>query len=138
MTAEWEAWSAPFLADPSDEAANAARAAQTRQLAAAILAAPVGAKVGAMTLVTAGWSRERGDQADAVAGPGSEAWITALGAHEHATLTADGKSANRQAWCECPGLNDFENWVRYEGWTARGCEAHGFVCGTCRRLAQTG
>jgi len=128
-------WDEPFLADPRDEAANAARGDLTRALAAATLAARVGTAVGGMTVVGAGWSRERGDYADSVAEVGSDAWKAALGSHEDATLTSDGRGAIRDAWCECPAPG---GWVRYEGWTARGCEAHGFVCGGCRRVTQTG
>jgi hypothetical protein len=51
-----EAWDVPFLADPSDEAANAARGEQTRELAAAILAVPLMTSVGGMTVASAGWS----------------------------------------------------------------------------------
>lgn len=129
-------WDQPFLADPRDAAANAARTALTRRLAAATLAADLGTRVGALTVVAGGWSRERAAQADAAGAAGSPAWYAALGAHEHATLTGDGKAAARHAWCECP--ESLDRWVRYEGWTAAGCEAHGFVCADCRRLVQTG
>src|SRR5450755_3099990 len=100
-------WDEPFLADPRDEAANAARGDLTRALAAATLAARVGTAVGGMTVVGAGWSRERGDYADSVAEVGSDAW-------KDATLTSDGRGAIRDAWCECPAPG---GWVRYEGWT---------------------
>lgn len=132
------AWSEPFLADPFNEAAMAARSEQTRHVARLLLAAPLRTEVGGLVIDTAGWSRERGEAADAVGEPGSPEWFAALGDHEHATLTADGECADRARWCECrPGPRG-ESWVRYEHWTERGMERHGFVCPSCRRLTQTG
>jgi hypothetical protein len=52
-----------------------------------------------------------------------------------AVLTADGRGARYDAWCESPG--DGESWVYYERWTAEFAR-HGFVCRDCRRLTQTG
>ena len=139
LTSLRAAWDQPFLADPSDEAASKARGEQTRALAAQILAAPLNTPVGALTVATAGWSKERGEHADSVASSRTDpaAWIAALGTHEDAVLTSDGKPAVRTAWCETPD-QPAEGWVRYEAWTARGCEAHGFVCPDCRKLLQTG
>ena len=87
---------------------------------------------------TGGWSRERGMHADSVAGRGTPEWVVALGDHEHATLTGDGHAAVRSQWCTC--LADFPacEWVRYEYWTTRGCEHHGFVHSECRKLLQVG
>ena len=130
-------WDAPFTGDMTDEAISA-RGDLTRELASLILGAQIMTRVGDLTVVGGGWSKERGDYADATAEAGSAGWIAALGAHENATLTSDGRGANRQAWCECAGLNDAAAWVRYEGWTEQGMDAHGFVCGTCRRITQTG
>lgn len=132
------AWSGPFLADPRDEAASAARTAQTREVARLLLAAPLRTEVGGLTVYTAGWSRERGAEADAAGEPGSPVWFAALGAHQHATLTSDGGAADRARWCECQPEPSGETWVRYEFWTERGQERHGFVCPSCRRLVQTG
>ena len=137
-------WDAPFTADPRDDTATASRTNLTRELAAAILAAdlydPVRGErtqVGGLFISGAGWSRERAAAADAAAAPGTPEWITALGTHEHATLTSDGRTANRARWCLC-GEPDAAEWVRYEHWTARGCEAHGYVHRGCRRLLQAG
>jgi hypothetical protein len=105
-------------------------------MAAHILAAPLRTEVGGMVIYTAGWSRETADRADATAGIGTDAWIAALGAHEHATMTSDGRSATRNHWCDC--TTDMGCWVRYEHWTAAGMTAHGYVCRTCRQLKQTG
>jgi hypothetical protein len=132
------AWSEPFLADPFDEAASAARTAQTREVARLLLAAPLRTKIGGLVVDTAGWSRERAGKADAAGEPGSPEWIAALGGHEHATLTSDGAAADRTRWCECRPEPGGETWVRYEHWTERGRERHGFVCPACRRLTQTG
>lgn len=128
-------WDAPFLADPADHAANDERGQLTRELAASILAADLMTTVGDLFITTAGWSRERGDQANSAGKPGSEQWLAALGTPEHATLTADGRHVNRAAWCKCP---QNAAWVRYEYWTAEGCQRHGFVCAGCRRLIQVG
>jgi hypothetical protein len=137
-------WDAPFLAGPSDAAAMAARSQLTRDLAAAILAAGIldrehatRTQVGDLVITSAGWSRERGDLAAAKAEPGTPEWIAALGAHDHATLTSDGRGANREQWC-CCSEPPFSEWVRYEHWTERGREAHGFVHSECRRLLQSG
>ena len=132
------AWSAPFLADPRDEAANAARTAQTREVARLLLAAPLRTKVGGLTVFTAGWSKERADQARAAREAGSPEWFAALGDHEHATLTSDGGAADRWHWCECEPFPAGETYVRYEHWSERGMERHGYVCPDCRRLTQTG
>lgn len=139
-------WDAPFLADPSACAAMAARTTLTRELAAAILAAPLydaeaGARtrVGSMIIAGGGWSKERGDAADAAAEPGTPEWRAALGDHEHATLTADGHGANRGTWCACPNDEVFaDQWIRYEHWTAEGMSRHGYVHSECRRLLQAG
>lgn len=130
-------WDQPFLADPSDDAAFAARQALTVDLAALILRAPLPTRAGGLTIYTGGWSREHGDAAAAAGEPGSAAWITALGAYEHATLTGDGKAAQRDGWCHCPG-QPADSWVPYESWTAAGRVAHGFVCQSCRALIQVG
>lgn len=133
------AWDAPFLADPFDEAASAARTAETRRVAALLLAAPLRTKVGGLVVFTAGWSRERAAAANAAGEPGSPAWFAALGDHEHATLTSDGGAADRSHWCQCPNDDVFaDQWVRYEHWTERGMERHGYVHATCRRLLQVG
>jgi hypothetical protein len=107
-------------------------------LAAAALAAKVGTRVetfdGPLTKNLGTWSVET-VQAAAKAGPeGSEAWYAALGGHEEATLTSDGRGAIVEGWCHCGGVEQ----ARYERWSARGREAHGFVCKTCRWLTQTG
>jgi hypothetical protein len=137
-------WDAPFTADPRDDTASAGRTSLTRDLAAAILAAdlydPVRGdrtQVGDLFINSGGWSREPAAAADAAAAAGTPEWIAALGPHEHATLTSDGGSANRAQWCRC-GDPDVLEWVRYEHWTASGCEAHGYVHRECRRLLQVG
>ena len=132
-------WSQLFLGDD-----YAARGEQTRRLAALVLAADLRTRVGDLMVSNAGWSKGRGDYADSVAEPGSDAWRAALGDHEHTTMTGDGRGADRQRWCQCsvhgldPGPVPFGEWVRYEGWTAAGRDAHGFVHSVCRRILQTG
>jgi hypothetical protein len=107
-----------------------------------ILAAPLNQVIesvnGPLTKSGGGWSREAGERADAAGEPGSEAWWAALGPHEHATLTQDGGPAEPSAWCSHKTPADA--WVRYERWSPRGCEAHGYVCPRedCRRLVQSG
>ena len=65
--------------------------------------------------------------------------FTATGQFQ-ATLTGDGKPVTRTGWCQCaepvPAVDN--GWVYYEAWSARGREAHGWACVTCRRLTQTG
>jgi hypothetical protein len=138
-------WDAPFTAAPADGAASAARGTLTRDLAAAILAADLHdparggrTRVGDLFIYNAGWSRERAAAADAAAAAGTPEWVAALGTHEHATLTGDGGAAIRDQWCLCGGQPPAADWIRYEHWTARGREAHGFVHRGCRRLIQAG
>jgi hypothetical protein len=138
MRAEWDNWHDPFLSGMSQELVLEARKAATRELAAAILTFRRHTPVGNLILTSAGWSREAADRANAAAVTGTPEWFAALGAYEHATLTEDGRSARRDAWCPCPEDDSAGTWVRYEYWTARGMEAHGYVCPECRRLTQAG
>ena len=57
-------------------------------------------------------------------------------APEQVLLTSDGRYAETHAWHEGPA--DDAEWVRYERYSARGMESHGFVHGVSRRLVQTG
>lgn len=133
------AWSAPFLADPSDDAASAARGEQTRELAGLVLAAGTRARVGDLTIVAGSWSRKQADYAYSVADPAVDldAFEAALGSFSDATLTSDGDYVARDLWCRCAS-SAAAGWVRYEGWTAEGRSAHGFACPSCRALAQVG
>lgn len=138
------AWSEPFLASPRDDAANEARSAQTRALAAAILTADLldagtggRTRVGSLHLADTGWSRERGAAA-ARQPAGSAAWRADLGVPERATLTSDGEPVSRTAWCVCVPQPSASTWVRYEAWVPEGRVAHGFACPSCRRITQTG
>lgn len=108
-------------------------------LAKQALATKVGRTVdtfdGPLTKHHGSWSAEATARADAVAGKvGAKEWRAALGPHAEATLTGDGQAAIVRGWCDCSAVEQ----VRYERWSARGREAHGFVCKTCRRLTQTG
>lgn len=107
-------------------------------LAETILAAKVGTRIetfdGPLTKYHGGWSKEAGARADAAGEAGSPEWYAALGTNETATLTSDGRGAIVEDWCSCGGVKQ----ERYERWSARGREAHGFVCKTCRYLTQTG
>lgn len=139
-TAELDAaraeWDKPYTGPPGP---CPERSAQTKALAALILAAPVGTKIGPLVKNQGGWSEANGAKADAAGTPGSPAWRAALGPHEDATLTGDGGGAIRTGWCGCKGaFADADGWVRYEVWTAAGQERHGFVCAACRKLLQTG
>jgi hypothetical protein len=132
MRADWEHY------EPSGDgwwSTVEGRTQQTRELAAAILAAPLGTPVGDVKLTSGGWSKETANRADATALVATPEWYDTLGPREHATLTGDGRSALHEAWCQCP---DPAGWVAYERWTAEGRIAHGFVHETCRRLIQTG
>jgi hypothetical protein len=51
-------------------------------------------------------------------------------------LTADGRTARNQ-WCGCV-QREMDRWVRFERWSARGRESHGYLCSTCRAITQTG
>lgn len=138
LTERYAAWDAPWTGDPFSDADSAARTAETKALAALILAAPLGTRLGAMTVVSGGWSAEQAALADQAKEPyGSPEWYAALGARDRVVLTGDGRSANYQQWCEQPD-GPHGDWVRYTRWTAQGQVAHGFVCSRCRKLTQTG
>jgi len=134
------AWDEPFTAGPADEKASRDRAQLARYLADVILCSPPRTAVGGLIIVSAGWSKERGDYADSVADSATDpqGWIAALGRHETAVLTSDGQTAARTGWCACTDAAGPGSQVRYEAWSERGCEAHGFVCAGCRKLTQTG
>jgi hypothetical protein len=136
LTAAYQAWTGPWAGDPFSEADCADRGHQTRQLAAAILAAPVGTHIGPMTKNHGGWDADAGRRADATADPGSDEWRAALGAHTTATLTGDGRGARRDMFCRCN--TPVTRWVRYEAYSAAGQEAHGFICPDCRGITQAG
>lgn len=59
------------------------------------------------------------------------------GTAECAVLTADGRGARYDAWCDCPQSPAGESWVYYERWTAEFVR-HGFLCPACRKITQTG
>jgi hypothetical protein len=136
LSERYRAWSAPFLADPRDEEANAARTRETRELAAEILGAPAGTKVGPMTIAAAGWSAETAEAASQAGEPGSPEWTAALGTHEDALLTSDGKPVIRSAGCSHMPAPPGESWIRYEVFTAKGMKIHGYACPRCRRWIQ--
>jgi hypothetical protein len=134
ITTLYQDWQNDALA--SDPFTVGGRGAQTRALAAAILAAPVGTQIAHLTKNHGGWDAATAARADATAAAGTQEWRDALGTHQTATLTSDGRGARRDMWCECgtPGAR----WVRYEAYTAAGQDAHGFICPDCRGITQTG
>lgn len=103
-----------------------------------ILAAPLRAEFDGLVKDHGDWSIEAGQRADAAGEEGSAEWWAALGPNETATLTSDGRGANPTAWCGHKPPAD--SWVRYERWSPRGMEAHGYVCPdiNCRQLVQSG
>lgn len=109
-----------------------------------ILAAPLGTVIdspdGRLSKAAGSWSKETSERASTAVGEGADhaAWIAALGPHEDATLTADGRGAHVDSWCTCPTEPPSEAWTRYERWTAQGRAGHGYVCPRCRYLTQTG
>ena len=109
-----------------------------------MLAAPIGAVLdtpdGPLVKTSGGWSKETTDRANVIADTTTEpeAWQTALGPHEHAELTTDGRSAHLDTWCTCPNPSPLEAWIRYEHWTTTGRAGHGYLCPTCRMITQTG
>jgi hypothetical protein len=109
----YEAWNAPWLGDAGDEQQLAQRLQQTRELAAAILAAPEGERFGDLVRTT-GWAGPDADQA---------------------VLTGDGHEVIRTHWCR---NGHPQVWIRYEAWDTAGRRAHGFLCQTCRKILQTG
>lgn len=118
--------------------------------AAAILAAPVGPTPidtpdGPLVKQEGTWTAERVARPDvqaalrnAEAAGDMAALEVALGSHDTATLTGDGRWALTRQWCSCTPGPDAGTWVRYERYTARGREAHGYVCPGCRHLVQSG
>jgi hypothetical protein len=109
-----------------------------------ILAATLGTAVdtvdGPLIKCRGGWPRETSERANAVVDPATDrqGWLAALGPHEHATLTSDGRGARTDSWCQCTPVPAIESCVRYERWTTQGRTAHGYLCPTCRHITQTG
>jgi hypothetical protein len=98
---------------------------------------------GSLVKVAGTWAREVGDAADAVAEAGSPEWVAFLNATPQieATLTSDGRHAETGRWHiddRCGGPCPVDQWVRVERWSTAGREFHGFICGDCRGLVQTG
>lgn len=92
---------------------------------------------GPLVKVWGSWSAETARRAEGI-DPSVDraAWRAAMGSHEEATLTADGRMVDRSRWCRCEGETPTP--VRYEFWTTRGREAHGWACASCRGITQTG
>lgn len=86
-----------------------------------------------------GWSYEISRLADEILADGGteDEFTTALGMHEHATLTADGghvaSAGGSIARCVCGKTTGT---VRYELWTAEGRTGHGTLCASCRRSTE--
>lgn len=125
------AWDTPWL-----DSADLDRSVLTATVARLTLASKVRTQIGDLVIVAGSWTREDGDRADALYTPGTPEWEAELGPHSEVTMTADGGYAARHAWCVCH--QDDASWVAYEGWTAEGRTAHGFVCADCRKLLQVG
>lgn len=96
---------------------------------------------GDLILAHRSWSREVGVGAQAAIDAGqftddAAGWKAALGLPTEVVLSSDGGQVDATAWCDdsSPGTE----WVRYERWKVVGLVAHGYVCGYCRRLTQTG
>ena len=116
---QYDTWSEPYLGDDFSAQAMDARGLETRRLAARVLAAPVGTVVGGGR-----WVPEL---------------TVAVQGGEPSLLTADGKPGDRGHWClnetRCKASGD---WVYYERWAHAGRASHGWLCGVCRRLVQSG
>lgn len=106
-----------------------------------ILAAPVGAVIdtpdGKLIKCGGTWSREAAARAEPVRDQGIDAYCAALGAHTTAELSADGRLPYLSAWCKCLTVRPTD-WVRYERYSERGREGHGYVHAACRYIVQTG
>jgi hypothetical protein len=111
-----------------------------------ILAAPVGPDPidtpdGPLVKMQGWWLPERSHQPDVVAARTRGDWpaeLAARGRHDFAALTADGRGCRSDQWCSCSPQPPADGWVRYERYSARGREAHGYLCPTCRHLVQSG
>lgn len=109
---------------------------RARQILAAPLNQVIETPDGPLTKSHGTWSAEASQRADAAGEVASDEWWAELGPHSEATLTGDGRGVVTTGWCtENPPA---DTWVRYERYSDRGREAHGFVCPDCRRLVQTG
>lgn len=113
--------------------------ATAREVLAAPLASTVATLDGELVKAAGEWSADASVRADAVADPRVDpaAWRAALGPHERATLTGDGRSVVG-GWCRCEARPAAEMWVRYEQWTTDGRAGHGYACPACRGIVQAG
>ncbi|MFD9964905.1 hypothetical protein [Amycolatopsis sp. NPDC058986] len=114
--------------------------ALAREILAADLRTVVDTPDGRLVKARGGWSKQKCEHADRAANVSSDpkGWAAALGPHEHATLTADGRGARTDSWCQCEPEPTAETWIRYERWTMQGRAVHGYLCPGCRGLTQTG
>jgi hypothetical protein len=109
----------------------------------AVMAVPIGARIdlpgGALIKASGNWSAETGQRAEAVADPAVDmaAWRAAMGPHESALLSTDGRTVNRHKWCEC-GPAATVNPVRYQRWSMDGFIAEAYACTSCRCVVQVG
>lgn len=51
------------------------------------------------------------------------------------TATSDRRMVNRHDWCSCPSPNPHDNEVFYADLVTG---SHGWACGNCRKITQTG
>lgn len=66
-----------------------------------------------------------------------EGFRDALGPAREAMLTSDGRPRGN-SFCQCADAPAASTWFRYERYSARGREAHGYGCTKCRGITQTG
>lgn len=131
--------------DPFDDMACRVRPTQAGLNAigvlspAQIMARDLGDKYNDMVVSGRSWTKERGDAARETVGPDADwaAWQAALGVPSELLLTGDAGTYDRDGgWCRCEAGHD--EWVRFQRWSERGLEGHGFLHAGCRRLLQSG
>lgn len=103
---------------------------------AEILALPLGAKHDGLTVAARHWPQGVMDAAGQERIVAGELVDDVLGTPSEVVLTGDGR-AYWSAWCKCTAVAD-DHWTRYERWTAKGREAHGYAHTVCRGILQTG
>lgn len=120
------------------EEENARYAREAREIANEVLTTRTGQAVRGLVVVGRTWDKEAGARAETLVNPTFEEYTEALGTAKEATLMSTGGGhPNTHEWCNCHGGSS-AHWVRYERWSERGQEAHGYVCPNCWKLTQTG
>lgn len=103
---------------------------------------PIGTGHDDMIVSNRSWSRKASEAALAAAKDGTpyKEYEELLGRPAEIVLTGDAGPYFQGGWCLCESGTAYTDggWIRFERWTGKGREAHGFIHDKCRKLLQAG